>query len=93
MKIKKMFIVIIILSMLFFSGCTTMKDDNPDVMYGGTFTVVDSYRDECGALVRILVDNQTKVMYYYVAFGSGNYRNAGMSVIYNPDGTVKLYEE
>ncbi len=36
----------------------------------------------------ILVDKNTKVMYYWISCSSG-----GITPIYNEDGTLKLYEE
>ena len=60
-------------------------------IYFDTFASIEERTDERGAILSIVYDKNTKVMYYYTHI----YNNAtgGLTPIYNPDGTVQVYKE
>ena len=85
---KKILLIGLILSMLFcMSGCTNVINIDKALESPNTkmidFEVVDK-----NFYSAILVDKNTKVMYYWNMSSTG-----GFTPIYNADGTLKLYEE
>ena len=90
---RKMLAMIIALVMcVLLSGCSGEKTDLADLDYqpksAGTFIVVESGSIEGTCIYQyIMYDPVTMVMYTYV----DRYRNGGLTVMYNADGTKRLY--
>jgi hypothetical protein len=62
-------------------------------IYYDTFVTIEERTDERGAIVSIVYDKDTKVMYYYThLYHNQNYTD-GLTPIYNPDGTIQVYKE
>ena len=85
---KKILLIGFILSMIFcLSGCSNVINIDEALESPNTkmidFEVVDK-----NFYSAILVDKNTKVMYYWNMSSTG-----GFTPIYNADGTLRLYEE
>jgi len=78
--------MIIALAMSLLSACGPAKEEN--VTYNGKFIVLEEYEMFNDNLTQyILYDPETMVMYIFVK----SYKSGGLSVIYNSDGTPKVY--
>lgn len=78
--------MIIALAMSLLSACGPAKEENG--IYKGRFIVVGKDENFNTNLDQyILYDPETMVMYIFVK----SYKSGGLSVIYNSDGTPKVY--
>ena len=85
---KKILIISFILSMIFcLSGCSNVINID-EVLESPNTKIIDFEVVDKNFYNAILVDKNTKVMYYWNMSDTG-----GFTPIYNADGTVKLYEE
>ena len=85
---KKILIISFILSMIFcLSGCSNVININ-EVLESPNTKIIDFEVVDKNFYNAILVDKNTKVMYYWNMSDTG-----GFTPIYNADGTLKLYEE
>lgn len=78
--------MIIALAMSLLSACGPAKEENGT--YEGRFIVLEENESFNDNLTQyILYDPETMVMYIFVK----SYKSGGLSVIYNSDGTPKVY--
>lgn len=78
--------MIIALAMSLLCACGPAKEENET--YNGKFIVLKKYEMFNDNLEQyILYDPETMVMYIFVK----SYKSGGLSVIYNSDGTPKVY--
>ncbi len=78
--------MIIALAMSLLSACGPAKEENG--IYEGRFIVLEENESFNDNLTQyILYDPETMVMYIFVK----SYKSGGLSVIYNSDGTPKVY--
>ena len=85
---KKILLISLILSIMFcISGCTNIIDTDK-VLESPTAKMIDFEVVDKNFYSAILVDKNTKVMYYWNMSSAG-----GFTPIYNEDGSLKLYEE
>ena len=85
---KKILLISLILSMMFcISGCTNVIDTDK-VLESPNAKMIDFEVVDKNFYSAILVDKNTKVMYYWNMSSTG-----GFTPIYNEDGSLKLYEE
>mgnify|MGYP000210743341 CR=1 FL=1 len=78
--------MIIALAMSLLCACGPAKEEN--VMYNGKFILVgkdENFNTDIDQY--ILYDPETMVMYIFIK----GYKSGGLSVIYNADGTPKVY--
>ena len=93
-KIRKSLLTIVLafFCILGLSACEENKNyQDYKPTQGSMFICVESYTDPYLGDVKILVDNETRIMYirYYASEGDGRY--SGMTVIYDSDGKPKKY--
>ena len=85
---KKILIISFILSMIFcLSGCSNVINID-EVLESPNTKMIDFEVVDKNFYNAILVDKNTKVMYYWNMSDTG-----GFTPIYNADGKLKLYEE
>lgn len=85
---KKILIISFILSMIFcLSGCSNVINID-EVLESPNTKIIDFEVVDKNFYSAILVDKNTKVMYYCNMSSTG-----GFTPIYNEDGSLKLYEE
>ena len=85
---KKILIISFILSMIFcLSGCSNVINID-EVLESPNTKIIDFEVVDKNFYNAILVDKNTKVMYYWNMSSVG-----GFTPIYNADGTLRLYEE
>lgn len=85
---KKILIISFILSMIFcLSGCSNVINID-EVLESPNTKIIDFEVVDKNFYSAILVDKNTKVMYYWNMSNTG-----GFTPIYNADCTLKLYEE
>lgn len=87
MKKKILFISLILSIMFCISGCTNVINVN-EVLKTPNTKMIDFEVVDKNFYSAILVDKNTKVIYYWNMSNTG-----GFTPIYNADGTLKLYEE
>ncbi len=87
---KKIFAVIFsVMLMLSLTGCkTTVDTDNHDDLFG-KFTVIETRYNASDGTLYITYDKDTMVEYYIIISG----HRAGISPIYEADGSIKIYPE
>ena len=71
------------------TGCKTKVDTDNNMTIFDTFTVIETRTDTNNSTLYIVYDNDTRVEYYYIVSA----HRAGLSPIYNTDGTIKVYTE
>ena len=85
---KKILIISFMISMIFcLSGCSNVINID-EVLESPNTKIIDFEVVDKNFYNAILVDKNTKVMYYWNMSDTG-----GFTPIYNADGTLKLYEE
>ena len=85
---KKILTISFILSMIFcLSGCSNVINID-EVLESSNTKMIDFEVVDKNFYSAILVDKNTKVMYYWNMSSVG-----GFTPIYNADGTLRLYEE
>lgn len=92
---KKFLFVLILVVMLPFMlcSCGSQKKDSEDTTLIDRFVVVESITDNVfGYTKSIIVDTETRVMYYQYRSFSGERGFSGITVLYNADGTPMIYE-
>lgn len=85
-------LIAILCMCLLLTGCGTEYKDAENVskpVCGGYFTVIKEWNDNNGGVWRILYTNDTKVKYLMFIEG----RRAGITPLYNTDGSLQVYEE
>ena len=85
---KKILLISLMLSMMFcISGCSNVINID-EVLESPNTKIIDFEVVDKNFYNAILVDKNTKVMYYWNMSNTG-----GFTPIYNEDGSLKLYEE
>lgn len=87
---RKIFAIIIALMMcVTLVACSTQEQIDTDIQskYGHFVLLENENIEDTEVYQYIMYDPNTMVMYTYV----GSFKGGGLSVMYNPDGTLKLY--
>lgn len=92
---KKFLFILILMIMLPFvlCSCGSQKENNEDVILDERFVIIENYVSWANnSYSRIIVDKETKVIYYkYSDYYKGHYVS-GITVLYNADGTPMIYD-
>lgn len=85
-------IILVLCTCLLLTGCGTnyeYAEDKSEETGGGYFTAIKEWNDEDGGAYKIVYANDTGVKYLIY----DGYCVRGMTVLYNADGSLQLYEE
>ena len=86
-------LLVLVMPMLVLCGCTEVPQTDDYVTQENTrFVYVEEYTYGDNDYFKILVDKETRVMYLYKCERSGQSTRAGLSVMFNADGSPMLYE-